>query len=350
MKLLSVFLIALLAVGSGVLLFNGLKKVKKVPAHIHRQYASWKQKFGKLYATPAEQDFRLEKFAESFTEIEKQNSNYNEFVATNNLPPLSGPMFALQQFSDLTKEEFKKKFTGLKMPEYLNLETPSDDVFKNIKKRSGLQAAYQTKVRNQQSCGSCWAFATIAVTEKYYYDNFNIQLDLSQQDLVDCDTANNGCDGGWPTDAMNFIKNNGIAKSSNKPYTSASSSCTTSASLRVQMGSNWGSTQYAWTQAIAQKANAAGVYGAICVYSSGAFQNLSNSNDIWYASSSGECSNQVDHAVTEIGAGSNYVTVLNSWDTTWGYQGTKMIAPCASNNILGTGVSFMHPYSNKALA
>lgn len=32
--------------------------------------------------------------------------------------------------------------------------------------------------------------------------------------LVDCNTENGGCNGGWPTDALNYVKKNGISEAS----------------------------------------------------------------------------------------------------------------------------------------
>lgn len=65
---------------------------------------------------------------------------------------------------------------------------------------------FMTPVRDQGECGSCWAFAAAGVME----GNYNIKNKssptkwLSTQLLVDCDTKNNGCDGGWPYEALQF--------------------------------------------------------------------------------------------------------------------------------------------------
>ena len=43
---------------------------------------------------------------------------------------------------------------------------------------------------------------------------------LSEQQLVDCDTGNSGCNGGWYTSAWNYLKA-GSATSAAYPYTAA---------------------------------------------------------------------------------------------------------------------------------
>lgn len=59
-------------------------------------------------------------------------------------------------------------------------------------------------VVDQGQCGSCWAFAAVAQIESVYKRNSSAYANyvLSQQYLVDCDTYDDGCDGGWSRSAM----------------------------------------------------------------------------------------------------------------------------------------------------
>lgn len=51
-------------------------------------------------------------------------------------------------------------------------------------------------------------------------------LSLSEQELVDCNTVNNGCDGGYMEEAFKFIKKNGgLTTEENYPYTGRDGSC-----------------------------------------------------------------------------------------------------------------------------
>ena len=61
-------------------------------------------------------------------------------------------------------------------------------------------------VRNQGQCGSCWAFSVMSNVEgnnRIKYPTKTNQY-LSTQQLVDCDTGANGCNGGWFTGAINY--------------------------------------------------------------------------------------------------------------------------------------------------
>jgi len=71
-----------------------------------------------------------------------------------------------------------------------------------------------TPVRDQVRgiCGSCWAFATVAQLESLiliYNKAPGLDLDLSEQFLVSCDTSNNGCYGGSLYNAYNFVRDTG---------------------------------------------------------------------------------------------------------------------------------------------
>lgn len=61
-------------------------------------------------------------------------------------------------------------------------------------------------VKEQHTCGSCWAFTTSAVLQSQYAKETGEIVDLSEQMLIDCDTINQGCKGGLMTDAYKFLK------------------------------------------------------------------------------------------------------------------------------------------------
>merc|ERR1712154_220283 len=63
-----------------------------------------------------------------------------------------------------------------------------------------------TSVKDQGSCGSSWAFTAAAVMEGVLYKNTGSTMDLSAQQLVDCDVRIHGCEGGW-TDTFDTIMN-----------------------------------------------------------------------------------------------------------------------------------------------
>jgi C1A family cysteine protease len=55
-----------------------------------------------------------------------------------------------------------------------------------------------TSVKDQGTCGDCWAFATVAYAESkaIIEQNINQTLDLSEQFLLKC-TQESDCNGGY---------------------------------------------------------------------------------------------------------------------------------------------------------
>ncbi|XBJ13231.1 hypothetical protein VPH35_017617 [Triticum aestivum] len=66
--------------------------------------------------------------------------------------------------------------------------------------------------------GCCWAMAAVASVEALHYMKTNQSIMLSVQQLIDCDTKNNGCNAGHSEDALEYIKKNGLWSESSYPY------------------------------------------------------------------------------------------------------------------------------------
>jgi hypothetical protein len=75
-----------------------------------------------------------------------------------------------------------------------------------------------TPVKDQGSCGSCWAFGATGAFESAYYIAEGVIPDFSEQVLVSCDENSNGCDGGWTGSAYNFFSIYGAYDESCMPY------------------------------------------------------------------------------------------------------------------------------------
>jgi C1A family cysteine protease len=154
-------------------------------------------------------------------------------------------VYGLNKFSDLSQEEFRK---AMLMPKFdtanqckwpdSKLATVSDTMLKAAPTSWDWRTQSPnpvTGVKNQQDCGSCWAFSTSGNIEGQWRLANNPLIELSEQQLVDCSTmcvpnspdlCDAGCNGGLPWLAMEDVINWGNLTTENSyPYTAETDSC-----------------------------------------------------------------------------------------------------------------------------
>lgn len=306
------------------------------------KYTQWKLKYGKLYSTPEEQLYRQKLFVEEYNKVELFNKEYELNLIKADLPPLSSPMFELNHFGDLTSEEFEMKYTGAKFPTYVedNSFDPSD---LEIPATIGQQEPqYIPRLRDQQTCGGCWAFAVAAVAEKVYFNLYKSQVDISHQELIDCERSNEGCLGGDTSTGLDYINKYSITTSDQYPYISATGVCQSKGKpkLNLQNKLDVRSTLFSMdkVQTFIKQKNLVPV---VSVRASERFKYLSKSDDIFDAkivNREQECENYTNHMISiiDINRELGYLHLLNSWGDKWANKGYKKMKPCDPQILWGT--------------
>jgi C1A family cysteine protease len=131
--------------------------------------------------------------------------------------------------SDLSHEEFQK-LLGFVVPDWYEewwekadkLKAPEgvkfDPVFDWRVHEGPYGSTGVTPVTNQLDCGSCWAFAGVAHLESMVKIYGEVELDLSEQQVVSCVTPGHGCSGWSTTGAYDFFISDGLVDEDCMPY------------------------------------------------------------------------------------------------------------------------------------
>ena len=285
---------------------------------IFQQFQKFIKKYQKKYDSINEFLARYEVFRRNVMDtFKEENSLYRTGIT---------------KFSDLTKQEFAKIYLNL------NYDAMAMANFDPtiVKVSNAAPAAYDWRdhgrvspVKDQGSCGSCWAFSTVANLEGLYYATKGVMKTFSEQMLVDCDTSDSGCNGGLMQYAFTWLKKNGIMLDSDYPYTGTKGTCKSDKTKYVDMsvtgykklGSSWST----WSAVDEDEVKE-------FLYETGPLAIALNADPLQTYSSgildltSTKCpTSGINHAVTLVGYGTEnnvaYWIVKNSWGTSWGEKG-----------------------------
>ena len=172
-----------------------------------------------------------------------------------------------------------------------------------------------TPIRNQKSCGSCWAFSAAAAIESALLIEEGVWSNLSEQQLVDCTFERSGCKGGWTSSALNYIikDNHGITTEDQYKYKAKYSGRCKQATGVIKIASFTRSTK---NDCEALRNLLAQAPAAVDVCTKGW---MSYENGV-YTGCPNSCT--VNHAVLSYGyTKRGHWRIKNSWGKGWGNRG-----------------------------
>lgn len=177
-------------------------------------------------------------------------------------------------------------------------------------------------VRNQGSCGSCWAFALTGVVESLSrIKSPGEEVNLAEQTLVSTCERDYDCSGGY-FDAFDYVQSKGLPNESKDPYQARNSRCKTGLSSEKAI-KNWAYVGASGKSPTTEQIKTAiKTYGPVAVSVNGSFS--SYSSGIYNRCNTA----QIDHMVMLVGwndADGGYWIMRNSWGSSWGEQGYMRI-------------------------
>jgi cathepsin L len=279
---------------------------------MQKEYAAYVAQYRKNYLSTEEYELRAEHFAKTHHEIASHNMQGKSWTLGHN------------HMSDWTDAE-KNAMNGF-LP---TVRGTSGAVFEEVAAGGSVdwrhQLASMRHIKNQGQCGSCWAFSTIGSIESATEIKTGVYTSLSEQQLVDCSTWNNGCGGGNFDTAFDYEKTNGAEREAAYPYTAANGNCAFNPS-RVANHSVTGYTDVtAYAPAQLRAAIATGPVSIAIQANQAVFQQYTHG----VIANDGSCGEQLDHAVLAIGYGTlngkQFILVRNSWGATWGDHGVTRL-------------------------
>lgn len=179
-------------------------------------------------------------------------------------------------------------------------------------------------VKDSGACGGGWMFATTALAEAAHFIITGEVVSLSEKELIDCDSGNNGCDGGWFDSALDYIVRFGLASRNDYPYVARTGTCPATRPRRASQLASYTALPGGRETAMLEALKSGPIAVAIT---------LDNSlfDYVGGVYSSTTCGGEVNHAVLITGAGVDSDTMLPywlvrfAWSSAWGEGGYARI-------------------------
>lgn len=329
------FLLASLAVANALSPPAPLEPVddEGIPEYLH-QFKEFVGKYAKKY--------NLVEFIERLN-IFRQNLLKMEQMA---LSDPSAVYSHLSPFADWSESEFAAR-NNLKVSAVIvGDEAPELDV-------STIPTAFDwtdkagsvNRIKDQKQCGSCWAFSTIQNIESAAVVQAGQPLrSLAEQEIVDCDPVDHGCNGGLPSNAYTWMLKNvdGLDAEKDYHYTARDGKC------KKNQYKSIAPLPVSWKRVSRNEGQIAAAlvqYGAlsIALNASPMQMYMGGVSDPWFCWASG-----IDHAVGLVGygkddkSGKDYWNIRNSWGTGWGEKGYYRLVrgkgACGMNTVVTTAL------------
>merc|ERR1719491_1651831 len=176
------------------------------PSWVPQDFLDWATGHAKKYTSEHAWQRAILNYKENTNMIDKLNSQGDSAV------------YGHTRFSDLSVQEFGDLYLPNTMdpdegkrgggtPPILDQSAETPAAF-DWRDRGAV-----TPVKDQASCGSCWAESAVGNMESIWYlankDKLKAPVPLSVEQVVECDPHDNACYGGFPKGAYEYVLEHG---------------------------------------------------------------------------------------------------------------------------------------------
>jgi C1A family cysteine protease len=296
-----------------------------------KQFSNFQERFSKQYETFEEVESRFQIFRTNLRNIIIHNLDHSQNFT-----------MGINQFTDLTPNEFKAQYVGGLKAE-VEVGSYGCKTFSSGASGAPDSIDWRTKgavtsVKDQGQCGSCWTFSATGAIEGAWAIAKGQLIDLSEEQLVECATGmsygSHGCNGGIMEGAFKYVIEHGQCSLSSYPYTSGtgeSGSCKSCSSVAHMSSCSdvKPNDQISLKAALAKQPVAVAISADTRVFQSYTSGVITSSS----------CYTSLDHGVLAVGYGTEngieYYLVKNSWGESWGENGYVKIGRSDSTNDAG---------------
>jgi len=299
-------------------------------------FQSFKAKYNKVYENLDEESQRYIQF--------RDNMRRAQFIQDHDLGDAT---YGATMFADMTPDEFKAyvsktwnkdRDSRLKVAEIPKVTPPASFDWRDH--------GAITPVKNQGSCGSCWAFSVTGNIEGQWAIKKGSLVSLSEQELVDCDKLDEGCNGGLPSNAYEEIQRlGGLENEDDYPYKGDDEKCVfTQDKIKVYINGSLNISSNEADMAAWLSQNGPMSIGINAMAMQFYFGGISHPWKIF-------CPDSLDHGVLIVGYGvkkgaiygeTPYWIVKNSWGAGWGEKGYYLVyrgdGTCGLNEMVSSAI------------